>query len=199
MPVGLRKSNTLVIGHPINFPYGVKASLRSGGQKAIVYLLPCDCIGARFGADWPHAMKTLLGNWLAWAMLSALFAAATAILAKIGVAGINSNLATAIRTVVVVFFTLAIAYGTGVTTGSLRQLSGLNWTFLILSGMATGLSWLCYFRALQLGPASRVAPVDKLSVVFAVLAAVLLLGEKLSWVQWLGAAFITGGAVLMAL
>lgn len=139
---------------------------------------------------------SLTSHWLVWALLSAVFAGATAILAKVGVAGIDSNLATAIRTVVVVFFTITIAWSTGATT-HVGKLTALNWTFLILSGIATGLSWICYFRALQLGPASRVAPIDKLSVVFAVVVAVLFLGEKLTLVQWLGVALITLGAVLM--
>jgi transporter family protein len=104
-------------------------------------------------------------NWLFWSLLSAGFAAATAILAKIGVTGVDSNLATAIRTSVILVFTWAIAIATS-RPGSVAQLSSRTWLFLVLSGFATGLSWLCYFRALQLGPASRVAPIDKLSVVF---------------------------------
>ena len=108
-------------------------------------------------------------NWITWALLSAFFAGITAVLAKIGVAGVDSNLATAVRTTVVLVFTWGIALATS-PVASLRQLSSRTLMFLALSGIATGLSWLCYFRALQLGQASRVAPVDKLSVVFAIVA-----------------------------
>lgn len=135
-------------------------------------------------------------NWLTWAILSALFAGATAILAKIGVSGIDSNLATAVRTLVVLFFTFALAWSTG-AIGGIGHLTPKNWLFLLLSGIATGLSWLCYFRALQLGAASQVAPIDKLSVVIAVLLAVAILGERPTTSQWLGIGMITMGAVVM--
>ena len=102
-------------------------------------------------------------TWFTWSLLSALFAALTAILAKLGVAGLDANVATAIRTSVVVVFTWLIAYAMR-QPASFQVLSGKTWLFLVLSGLATGLSWLCYFRALQAGPASRVAPIDKLSV-----------------------------------
>src|SRR3984957_19678742 len=128
-------------------------------------------------------------EWLFWAILSALFAGLTAILAKVGVADVNSNLATAIRTTVVLIFAWGVAL-TFANPASIATLSRRTWVFLVLSGLATGLSWLCYFRALQLGEASRVAPVDKLSVAFAILFAVMFLGEKLSWFQWLGAGLI---------
>lgn len=144
-------------------------------------------------------MKAWTASWLTWALLSACFAGATAILAKMGVSGINSNLATAIRTVVVVIFTLAIAARSGSVGAELGKLTPGNWTFLILSGIATGLSWLCYFRALQLGPASKVAPIDKLSVVLVALLGVMILGERLSVMQWLGVGLITAGAVVMTL
>jgi len=121
----------------------------------------------------------------------------TAILAKVGVEGIDSNLATALRTSVVVCFTWAIVIVSGVT-GNLQQLSGRSVLFLILSGLATGASWLCYFRALQLGEASRVAPVDKLSVVFVLLFAALFLGEKMHWQTILGALLIVGGVVILS-
>ena len=111
-------------------------------------------------------------NWFFWALLSALFAGLTAILAKIGVAGVNANLATAIRTTVVLVFTWGIALAT-TNPSAMLSLPRRTWVFLVLSGLATGLSWLCYFRALQLGEASRVAPVDKLSVVFAIALAVI--------------------------
>ena len=129
-------------------------------------------------------MSLSAGNWIFWALLSALFAAATAVLAKVGVAHIDSNLATAIRTTVVVVFAWVIALALG-KRGELREVDGRAWLFLTLSGLGTGLSWLCYFRALQLGPASRVAPLDKLSVVLVMVFAVLFLGEKLSPLPWL--------------
>jgi len=136
-------------------------------------------------------------NWLAWSFLSAVFAALTAVLAKIGVAGVNSNLATAIRTTVILLFTWAIAaFG-----ANLRDLGGLSrrtWVFLVMSGIATALSWLCYFRALQLGEVSKVAPVDKLSVVLAMALAFAVLGERISVREWAGAACIVFGAVLIA-
>ena len=131
-------------------------------------------------------------------MLSALFAAATAILAKVGVAHIDSNLATAIRTTVVVVFAWAIALALG-KHNELRQVDGRAWLFLGLSGLGTGLSWLCYFRALQLGPASRVAPLDKMSVVLVMVFAAVFLGEKLSPLAVVGGLLITAGAVVMVL
>src|ERR1700704_1703097 len=118
-------------------------------------------------------------NWLPWALLSALFAGLTAVLAKAGVRGIDSNLATAIRTVVILIFAWTIALSRGFDT--LNKATSRTWLFLILSGLATGASWLCYFRALQLGEASRVAPVDKLSIVLAMIFASLLLGARLTW------------------
>lgn len=136
-------------------------------------------------------------KWFVWAVLSALFAGITAILAKIGVAGVNSNLATAIRTTVVLIFTWGIACAT-TDTASLFALPRRTWLFLTLSGLATGLSWLCYFRALQLGEASRVAPVDKLSVVFAIALAAIVLREHLTWHQWVGGALVVAGAVILA-
>jgi transporter family protein len=136
-------------------------------------------------------------NWFAWALLSALFAGLTAILAKIGVSGVNSNLATAIRTTVVLVFTWGIALATA-GPAALGSLSRRTWIFLTLSGLATGLSWLCYFRALQLGEASRVAPVDKLSVVFAIALAALILHERLTWHQWLGGGLVIAGAMVLA-
>lgn len=142
-------------------------------------------------------MSSLTNNWLFWSLLSALFAGATAILAKVGVEGINSNLATAIRTTVILLFTWALA-SNAVSQTALSSISRRTWMFLVLSGIATGLSWLCYFRALQLGPASRVAPIDKLSVVFAVLLACTFLHEPLSWRLALGIALITAGALVVA-
>jgi bacterial/archaeal transporter family protein len=136
-------------------------------------------------------------QWLFWALLSALFAGLTAILAKIGVAEISSNLATAIRTTVILLFTWIIALVT--TRGSeIWSIGRKTWIFLILSGVATGLSWLCYFRALQLGEVSKVAPIDKLSVVIAMGLAIAFLGEKLDMRQGIGAGLIVLGAIVLA-
>jgi len=132
-----------------------------------------------------------------WAILSAVFAALTAIFAKIGVQDINSDLATFIRTVVVLFSFLLLLLATGQLVPS-GPISGRTWTFLILSGLGTGASWLCYFRALKLGPASLVAPVDKLSVVLVAIFGVLVLGERPSPAGWLGIAMIGCGAALIA-
>jgi bacterial/archaeal transporter family protein len=137
-------------------------------------------------------------NWIVWALLSALFAAATALLAKVGVAHVDSNLATAIRTTVVVLFAWGIALALG-KHGEIRDLDRRTLLFLTLSGLATGLSWICYFRALQLGPASRVAPLDKLSVPLVMVFAWLLLGEKLTGAAVLGGVLITAGAIVMVL
>jgi transporter family protein len=137
-------------------------------------------------------------SWVYWAFLSALFAAATAVLAKIGVAGVDSNLATAIRTSVVVVFTWGIAFATR-KPNAIEALMPRTWLFLTLSGIATGLSWLCYFRALQLGPASRVAPIDKLSVVFVIVLAALFLDERMTAPKMLGGVLIAAGAIVLAL
>ena len=137
-------------------------------------------------------------QWFFWSLLSALFAAATAVLAKIGVAGVDSNLATAIRTTVILIFTWWIAFYTAGTI-SVEKLSARTWIFLALSGLATGLSWLCYFRALQLGPASRVAPVDKLSVVFVIVFAAMFLGERFTAAKFAGGVLIAAGAVILAM
>ena len=131
-------------------------------------------------------------------MLSAVFAAATALLAKVGVAHVDSNLAMALRTSVVLVFAWGIALALG-KHGEIRTLDRRTVMFLALSGLATGLSWLCYFRALQLGPASRVAPLDKLSVPLVMLFAWLLLGEKLTAPAVVGGLLITAGAVVMVL
>lgn len=134
-------------------------------------------------------------NWVLWALLSAFFAGLTAILAKVGVQGVDSNLATAIRTVVVVVFVWSVALFTN--RQSIASITGRTWLFLALSGLATGLSWLCYFRALQLGEASRVAPIDKLSVVVAIALAGIFLHERLTWHQWIGGILITSGALVL--
>ncbi len=137
-------------------------------------------------------------SWIVWSLLSAVFAAATALLAKLGVAGVDSNLATAIRTSVVVVFawSIALAFGSHRLT---HAIAPRTWLFLVLSGLATGLSWLCYFRALQLGPASRVAPVDKLSVVLVILLAWPVLGEAITGPKLIGGILIAAGAVVLAL
>ena len=136
-------------------------------------------------------------NWFFWALLSAVFAGLTAILAKVGIEGVNSNLATAIRTTVVLVFAWLVALP-ALRETQISELSRRTWLFLGLSGIATGLSWLCYFRALQLGRASQVAPVDKLSVVIAIALAVIFLGERLNWREGLGVALIVGGVALLA-
>ena len=137
-------------------------------------------------------------SWLVWSLLSALFAATTALLAKLGVAGVDSNLATAVRTTVVVVFAWAIALGFGAHNG-LAHIDRRSWLFLGASGLATGLSWLCYFRALSLGQASKVAPVDKLSVVFVILLAAPILGESITAWKALGGLLIAAGAIVLAL
>ena len=137
-------------------------------------------------------------TWIGWAILSAVFAAATALLAKVGVAHVDSNLATALRTSVVVVFAWGIALALG-KHGEIRALDRRTCLFLALSGLATGLSWLCYFRALQLGPASRVAPLDKLSVPLVMLLAWLLMNEKLNLGAIAGGLLITAGAMVMVL
>lgn len=137
-------------------------------------------------------------SWIFWALLSAVFAAATALLAKVGVAHVDSNLAMALRTSVVVVFAWGIALALG-KHGEVRDLDRRTVFFLALSGLATGLSWLCYFRALQLGPASRVAPLDKLSVPLVIVLAWLFLGEKLNAAAVIGGLLITAGAMVMVL
>jgi transporter family protein len=137
-------------------------------------------------------------NWIGWALLSAVFAAATALLAKVGVAHVDSNLAMALRTSVVVVFAWSIALALG-KHGELRSLDRRTLMFLALSGLATGLSWICYFRALQLGPASRVAPLDKLSVPLVMVFAWLLMGEKMNATAVVGGVLITAGAIAMVM
>jgi transporter family protein len=142
-------------------------------------------------------------SWIGWAILSAVFAAATALLAKVGVAHVDSNLAMALRTTVVLIFAWGIVFALGKPGiggfGEIRSFDRRTLLFLTLSGLATGLSWLCYFRALQLGPASRVAPLDKLSVPLVIVFAWLLLGEKLTPPTLIGGLLITAGAVVIAM
>jgi len=142
-------------------------------------------------------MRSLLLTWQLWAMLSAVFAALTAIFAKVGVENIGSDFATFIRTIVILLVVTLLLLATG-QWQSPTSVSGRTYAFLVLSGMATGASWLCYFRALKLGDAARVAPIDKLSVVLVAIFGVLLLGEKLSAPNWLGVAMIGAGAILVA-
>ncbi|MEP9353542.1 EamA family transporter [Xanthobacter sp. KR7-65] len=137
-------------------------------------------------------------SWLFWAVLSAAFAALTAIFAKIGVAQINADLATLLRTMVILALVAAIAVGGG-SWQPLSSVPGRSWLFIVLSGLATGASWLCYFRALKIGDAARVAPVDKLSVVLVAVFGVVFLGERLSTTAGLGVGLIAAGAVLVAL
>lgn len=136
--------------------------------------------------------------WFVFALLSAVFAALTSILAKIGIDGVNSNLATALRTIVVLAFSWGMVFLTG-SQGGISEIGRKSWLFLILSGIATGASWLCYYRALQIGEASKVVPVDKLSVVITLVLAALLLHEKLTIKSGLGAILITAGTLLMIL
>ena len=136
--------------------------------------------------------------WLFFALGSALFAALTSILAKMGVQGVNSNLATAIRTVVVLVMAWGMVFLTGAQAG-IPHITGRSLLFLILSGLATGASWLCYYHAIQIGPVSKVAPVDKLSVILTILLAFVFLGEKVSLKAILGSLLIAAGTLLMAL
>lgn len=136
--------------------------------------------------------------WLLFALLSAIFAALTSILAKIGINGVNSNLATAIRTVVVVIMAWGMVFLTNAQKG-LAQISTKSWMFLILSGLATGASWLCYYRALQIGEASKVVPVDKLSVVITLILAFLFLHEQFTVKSLIGCVLIGAGTLIMVL
>ena len=142
-------------------------------------------------------MNAPLASWQFWAVLSAAFAALTAIFAKVGVENVNSDFATLVRTVVILLVLAGIVAGSG-QWQPLGSVAGRTYLFLGLSGLATGASWLCYFRALQLGDAALVAPIDKLSVVLVALFGVGFLGERLSGLNWLGIAFIGGGAILVA-
>ena len=135
--------------------------------------------------------------WQAWALLSAAFAALTAIFAKVGVENVHPDYATFVRTIVIVVVLAGILLATG-SWQAPATVSARTWLFLVLSGLATGASWLCYFRALKLGDAARVAPIDKLSVVLVAVFAVLFLGERLSAGNWLGIALIASGTLLVA-
>ena len=142
-------------------------------------------------------MKSLFSAWPFWALLSAAFAALTAIFAKVGVEGVNSDLATFLRTLVVVAVLALILTAFG-EWRPFNTIGGRTYVFLVLSGLGTGASWLCYFRALKLGDAARVAPIDKMSVVLVAVFGVVFLGERLSGTNWLGVALIAVGAILVA-
>ncbi|NIX76156.1 EamA family transporter [Microvirga terricola] len=142
-------------------------------------------------------MKSVLLSWQFWALSSASFAALTAIFAKVGVEQVNSDFATFIRTIVIVLVLGALLVGTR-QWQPLDTIPGRTYLFLLLSGLATGASWLCYFRALKLGDAARVAPIDKLSVVLVAIFGGIFLGERLSGMNWVGIALIAAGAVLVA-
>ena len=143
-------------------------------------------------------MDNPLTSWQFWALLSAIFAALTAIFAKIGIEHINSDFATFLRTIIILCFLGGIVWATH-QYQSISSISPRSLFFIVLSGLATGASWLCYFRALKLGNASQVAPVDKLSVVLVAIFGVLFLSEKLSITNWMGISLITLGALLVAI
>ena len=143
-------------------------------------------------------MKAFLTSWQVWALGSAVFAALTAIFAKIGITEVNSDFGTFVRTVVILL-ALALMLTLAGNWQAPASVPARSWIFLVLSGLATGASWLCYFRALQIGKAAQVAPVDKLSVVLVAVFAVLFLGEQLSTAHWLAVLMIGGGALLLAL
>jgi len=142
-------------------------------------------------------MNSAFASWQFWAVLSATFAALTAIFAKVGVENVNSDFATLIRTVVILLLLVAIVAATG-QMQTLGSINGKTYGFLVLSGLATGASWLCYFRALKIGNAAQVAPIDKLSVVLVAVFGAIFLGERLGAINWLGVALIAAGAVLVA-
>ena len=136
--------------------------------------------------------------WLIYALLSAVFAAATSLLAKSGIDGVNSNLATAIRTAVVLVMAWGMVFLTDAQTG-IGDISRRSWLFLILSGLATGLSWLCYYKALQIGEVTKVVPIDKLSVVITLLLAFVLFHETFTWKSAMGIILITAGTLVMVI
>ncbi len=143
-------------------------------------------------------MATQILPWQAWALLAAAFAALTAIFAKVGVENVNSDFATFVRTIVILAALFAMLFATG-QWQSPNSVSGRTYLFLVLSGLATGASWLCYFRALKLGDAARVAPIDKMSVVLVAIFGVVFLGERLSGTNWLGIVLVGAGALLVAM
>ncbi len=136
--------------------------------------------------------------WFVYAIMSAVFAALTSILAKVGISGVNSNLATAIRTAVVLVFAWVMVFVTN-NQGGIMHIGKRSWIFLLLSGFATGISWLCYYKALQMGDASKVVPIDKLSVVITLILAFVFLHEQFTVKSFLGMVFITAGTLIMVL
>ena len=147
---------------------------------------------------WHQRERGNLEMWFVFALASAVFAALTSILAKVGIEGVNSNLATALRTCVVLVMAWGMVFVTN-AQGGIVSISRKSWIFLILSGLATGASWLCYYRALQIGEASKVVPIDKLSVVITLVLAFVFLHEKFTWKSGLGAILITAGTLVMVL
>ncbi|WP_370338401.1 EamA family transporter [Parvularcula marina] len=143
-------------------------------------------------------MRSYLADWQFWAILAAMFAALTAIFGKVGVEKVDPNFATLIRTVVILVFISGLVLATR-TYQPMGTIPARTYLFLVLSGVATGASWICYYTALKLGPASRVAPVDKLSVVFVAILSVLFLGERLAPKDWFAVSLIAGGTILLAM
>jgi transporter family protein len=185
-----------ILCRPAQMARNVGASNRAGEPPPTDVRFAASVEKLKF--SYRRTSDTKIMNWIGWALLSAVFAAATAILAKIGVTGVDSNFATAIRTSVVVVFTWLIALAAR-QPGTFSLPSGRTLLFLALSGLATGLSWLCYFHALQIGPATRVAPVDKLSVPLVIVLGTLFLGENLTWGKGIGALLICAGAIAVTL
>lgn len=142
-------------------------------------------------------MQVIMGQWQTWALLSAAFAALTAVLAKVGVDRVDPTFATFIRTIVIVAVAGLLVLATNAAQ-PLNSITSRSYLFLVLSGVATGLSWLCYFRALKVGPVAQVASIDKLSVVFVAIFAALFLGDHLSLKHWIGVALVGGGAIMLA-
>ena len=143
-------------------------------------------------------MKVANNMWLLFAILSAIFAALTAVLAKIGIEGVDSSLATAIRTVVVLLMAWGMVFLMN-RQGGIDSISTRSWLFLILSGLATGASWLCYFHAIKIGPVSKVVPIDKCSLVLTILFAVVFLGESLTWKTLVGSLLLLAGTLVMTI
>jgi bacterial/archaeal transporter family protein len=161
--------------------------------------MPCCELDLLLHQPQPRETPVTAGTgWFAWALLSAVFAALTAIFAKIGLEGVDSDLATLIRTVVILMVLAGFVYFTGKCSNPF-DLRPKTWVFLVLSGLATGASWVCYFRALKVGDASKVAPVDKLSLVLVALFAVLFLGERPVAREWIGILLVGAGIIILAL
>ena len=167
-------------------------------EQARSHRVPCGLADIDLNKVQKSMGSGFFSSWTFWALLSAAFAAMTAIFAKVGIENVNSDFATLLRTIVVLVSLALILYATG-QYQSLGSISAKSYLFLLLSGLATGASWICYFRALKVGPASLVAPVDKLSVVLVAVLGVVLLGEKLDLRQWGAMGLITAGVVMLAL